>query len=468
MQGTKSAHLVGICGSGMKAIAEMLHGRGWPITGSDLRPSSLLLKHFQNLGIQVRSGNHPQNVPDRADLLIYSPAVAVTNPERVRARELGIQEQSSVEFLGDLMGEKIGLSIAGTHGKSTATALTGWILEQSGKKPSVIAGAELRNLGRNGWSGSGEHFVVESCEFHRNFMKLKPSHAVLLGIEQDHFDCFGSLDELTDAFAQFARLIPSSGIVLIRDDCPASLRATEQLFGRRLLLSRTNPHADWYAEGVVQTEQGSRFRLVTSTAPQGSIEVEFPVLGEHHIWNALAAAALSRQAGVELEAIAQALASFPGLKRRFEILGEPGGVTLIDDYAHHPTAVAATIQTARTRFRDRGRLTVVFQPHQVSRTRALMDEFAASLCGADLVYITPVYGARESFEKELTETSQELVQSCRSRGLNAHFLVSLDQILTRVHDDVAPGDVLLTLGAGDIDQIHHALTVRLQRNHSSE
>ena len=459
----QSAHLVGICGAGMKALAELLSSQGWRVTGSDAvlarRTSEVLLRR----GLRVHQGHAVGHLPPDAQLLVYSPAVEESNPERQQALQLGIPQYSYSQMLGQLMASKIGISIAGTHGKSTTTAMTGCILTEAQLAPSVVFGAELREFRVSGWSGTGPHFVAESCEYQRSFLNLSPRLAAILSLEPDHFDCFSNFTETIDAFEQFARRLPEGGYLLIPEQSAAAKQASEQTVAEIETFSLQST-ADWWASDIRRQGLGTRFRAFLRGEFFSEIWLQVP--GTHNVLNALAAMALCHRAGLSAAAIRDGLAEFPGLKRRFEPLGSWRGVSLFDDYAHHPTEVRATLETAREMFPDR-RIWCVFQPHQVSRTAALFDEFSRSFGAVNELLLTPIFAARETVDQEPAELSRQLTDAVRVQGVSARFSPSLDHTLATLDHDLRPGDVLFTMGAGDIGQIHYAFTRRLQRHHAA-
>lgn len=462
MPSFRSAHLVGACGAGMKALAELLMGLGWKVTGSDLQAPEVASEMFARRGLRIHHGHHGRFLPSDADVLVYSPAVSSKNPERQMAAHRGIPELSYSQMLGYLMRDKTGVSIAGTHGKSTTTAMTAFVLTDAGLSPSAIIGAGIREIDANGWAGQGPLFVVESCEYQRSFLNLSPRYAAILGIEPDHFDCFQNLDETITAFAEFAQRVPQDGVLVIRGDCQATRSACMAAVAKVETFS-LQPDADWWAADMRPSSEGVRFRIFHQGEYFSEISLRIP--GEHNVLNALAAAAICHQAGALPSGIRDGLHRFPGIQRRFEPVGSWRGVTLIDDYAHHPTAVAATLKTARERFPER-RIWCVFQPHQVSRTRALLPEFAASFTDADEVLVVPVFAARERVRQEPQEVSVALVAGIQTVGGSARYSATLDQTLATLEDGLRPGDVLITMGAGDIAQVHHAFTRRLQPNYT--
>ncbi len=459
-----TAHLVGICGSGMQALAEMLQGLGWTVSGSDLQPSQSVLEVLRRRGMQVHCGHSEEFVPQSAGTLVYSPAITPLNAERQRAEQLGIPQMSYNQMLGELMKTRIGISIAGTHGKSTTTAMVACMLRDGGFSPSAVIGAELiGTTAVSGWAGSGELFVVESCEYQKNFLTLSPTHAVLTGIEADHFDYFHDLRETRDAFAEFVGRLPREGHLVIRGDCEATRVAAASSLAQIETYSFRET-SDWWAADLCPSESGICFRIFHDGNFFTEISLRIP--GRHNVLNALAAAAICHNLGASAEAVREGLQDFRGIRRRFEVLGSWRGVTLIDDYAHHPTAVVATLQTAREQFPGR-RLLCAFQPHQESRTRALLDEFAESFDAADEVFLAPIFTAREKSSAAAEQTNAALAERLATRGRCVHLLPSLDRLVADLDDAVRPGDVLVTMGAGDINRIQHELTRRIQRHHSA-
>ena len=457
-----SAHLIGICGSGMQALAELLTGLGYRVTGSDLQPVNSNLESLQSRGLRVHHGHHREFLPSEVDVVVYSPAVAADNPERALARELRIPQFSYSQMLGRLMQGQIGVSIAGTHGKSTTTAMTASILHQAGRQPSAVLGAEVLARRASGWSGSGDLFVVESCEYKQSFLDLTPTHAAILGIEPDHFDCYPQIEQAVDAFRQFADKVPSDGTLVLRGDCPNTMQACRNAAAHLETFSLV-PGMDWWAADIRRSWMGTRFRVFRRGDFFAEMLLQIP--GRHNVLNALAATALCASLGLSAAEIREGLAEFRGIARRFEEIGSWRGVTLVDDYAHHPTAVSATLQAAREEYPGR-RIWCAFQPHQVSRTRTLIHEFAASFSAADRVLITPIYAAREGTAGEATDAARELADRIAEKHPHARFCCSLDQTIVTLKDEAQPNDVLITMGAGDIYQVHHAFTRRLQRNHT--
>ncbi|HVX16275.1 MAG TPA: UDP-N-acetylmuramate--L-alanine ligase [Pirellulales bacterium] len=452
----RTAHLIGIAGAGMQSLAEALVDQGWTVTGSDLAPEQA--RWLWSKGVLVHRGHAARQMPADARLVVYSDAVGVENPERQRAHELGLPEYSYPQMVGELMKGRIGLAVAGTHGKSTTTALTAEILIAAGLDPSVIGGGTPLGQTSGGRHGQGRYLLAEACEYHRNFLHLCPRLAALTGIEPDHFDCFPSDAELTAAFGDFVRRLPRSGTLVLNADCPVA-RKVAGMTRARIVTYGLDAPADWRAE--ILSQNGGRFQ-VDLLRPGGRIaKISLSLPGRHNLQNALAAAALAAQAGAGDEAIAQGLTRFAGLARRLERVGLWREAAWYDDYAHHPTAVRATLATVRQMFPSR-RIWCIFQPHQVSRTRRLLDEFAASLQNADRVAIAEVFPAREMPGPACSAVAAELAERTRAQGTDVLGGHTLDRLADEVGEEVAAGDVLLTLGAGDIRKIWNATARRIR------
>lgn len=462
-----AAHLVGIGGAGMKALAELLVGLGWKVTGSDARESDAL-DRMRGQGLKVFAGHDDAALPPVVDLLVHSPAVGPENPERAEAARRNLPQLTLSEMLGALTAGRVGVAVTGTHGKSTTTAMVATILRRAGKDPSAAFGAELCGSGRSGWAGDGELLVVEGCEYRRSFLALRPTHAAILNVEADHFDCYADLPAVKAAFGEFGSLLPPHGVLLVRGDCPPAMEAASAASARVVTFS-AEPTGDYWATDLRPVEGGTRFRVFRRGEYLAQVTLRVP--GEHNVTNALAAAALCCELGVSPSDIREGLWEFRGIRRRFEAVGSWRGRLLIDDYAHHPTAVRAVLEATRRQYPGR-RICCAFQPHQVSRTLALLPEFAASLALADGVLLAPIYAARESSpaaqsSRAAAEAEARLVDAVNAAGTPARLLPSLDLLPDAVDHDTRPGDVLVTMGAGDIDRVHHEFSRRLRRHHAA-
>ena len=443
----RRAHLIGIAGNGMRALADVLVGWGWTVGGSDLDPSPA--KHLIAAGASLFQGHAAEHLPPDAELVVYSDAVPPDNPELRLAVERGVEMLSYFQMLGRLgLGRNLS-AVAGTHGKSTTTAMTAHLLVQAGLDPTVVCGATPLGAVSGGRAGSSNMMLVEACEYRANFLHLRPRQAVILGIEPDHFDCYGSLDELEAAFGRFAASVPADGLLLARHDCPSTRRAAAQA-GCRVETFGLSPDADWSARTLA--EQQGRFRFELWRGGSRFCEVRLQVPGRHNVVNALAAAALACENGLSASRIAAGLGDFPGLHRRMELLGERRGVTLIDDYAHHPTEVRAALEAARKMFPGR-RLWCVFQPHQASRTERLLDELAESLQNADKLLVADIFRAREGYDRSGGVTSVDLAQKAAAGSVEVLPGHTNREITETLETQLSPGDVLITLGAGDVSNL---------------
>ncbi len=441
---SRRAHLVGIAGNGMRALADVLVGWGWTVSGSDLDTS--LAKHLIAAGASLFQGHAAEHLPPDAELVVYSDAVPPDNPELRLAVERGVEVLSYFQMLGRLgVGRNLS-AIAGTHGKSTATAMTAHLLIQAGLDPTVVCGATPLGAASGGWAGSSNMMLVEACEYRANFLRLRPQKAVILGIEPDHFDCYGSLDELEAAFGRFAASVPADGLLLARHDCPSTRRTAAQA-GCKVETFGLSPDADWSARELA--EQQGRFHFELWRGGSRFCEVRLQAPGRHNVVNALAAAALACENGLSASRIAAGLGDFTGLHRRMELLGERRGVAVLDDYAHHPTEVRAALSAARMMFPGR-RLWCVFQPHQASRTERLLDELAESMQNADKVLVADIFRAREGHALSGGVTSGDLARKAAAAGVEVLPGHTNREITVTLETQLSPGDVLITLGAGEM------------------
>jgi UDP-N-acetylmuramate--alanine ligase len=450
------AHLIGIAGSGMQALAQVLLERGWWLTGSDLEPSST--HWLAHRGVRIDTGHSPGHLPAQADLVVHSDAVPEDNCERLRACELGLPIRSYPAMLGELMRRHVGLAVAGTHGKSTTTAMAAAILDRAGASPTVVCGGTPLGRDSGGQHGRGRAVLVEACEYRANFLQFPARLALILGIEHDHFDCFPSSESLDMAFAAFVRRVPANGLVLARAGCEATHRAVASA-ACRVVTFGVQTAADWQAEQLRGARGLYTFSIVRRGRPLG--DVTLAVAGRHQVVNALAAAALAGEYGARASDIVGALSAFAGLRRRFELVRNETGIVVLDDYAHHPTEIEATLATVREAYPGR-RVWCVFQPHQASRTTFLLDKFAASLDHADRIAVADVFAAREAAGESTMRLAATLAARLRARGkvvLTAH---RTNDILEQVCAALTPGDVLITLGAGDIRKLCDGIARRLR------
>jgi len=424
-------------------MAEALLGWGWKLSGSDLHLDGV--HPLGALGAHLCQGHAAEHVPAAAELVLFSDAIPADNPELLRAAELGIPTMSYFQMLGRLSAGRRTLAIAGTHGKSTTTGMAAHLLIEAGCDPTVFCGAAPLGKTSGGRAGQSDLLLIEACEYRANFLHLRPRHALILGIEPDHFDCFDSPQQLQRAFVRFAASVPADGLVLARHDCSSTRRVIVGLTCRVETLG-LDPDADWSAENLV--EESGLFRFGIRHQGRKVCDVRLRVPGRHNVLNALAAAALACENGLSGQQVAAGLAGFPGLHRRLEMRGVWRGVTLIDDYAHHPTEVAAALAAVHGMF-PRRRVWCVFQPHQVSRTERLLDELAASLQNADKVLVSEIFRAREGGPRPGEVTAADLARRARAGGVEVLPARTDEEIRRTLETQVASGDVLIVMGAGD-------------------
>jgi UDP-N-acetylmuramate--alanine ligase len=456
----KHIHLIGIGGTGLSAIALLLKERGYTVSGSD-RTLSPLARQLSAHGVTVYAGHDANNVL-QADLVVRSSAIPDDNPEVLAALQAGIPVLKRAEFLGQLMDGYQGIAIAGTHGKTTTTAMVAWTFTSLGQDPSYIIGGVAKNLGNNAHAGSGRNFVIEADEYDNMFLGLTPDVEVVCTLEHDHPDCFPTVESYKEAFIRFVhRLEPDGVLITCTDD--AGTRWLASNHGRkdiRTLTYGTDAKADYRAEDLAPNQRGG-FDFTALYHGEKLTTVRLQVPGAHNALNALAALAVTHIQGLPVDQAAAALAEFSGTGRRFEVLGEAAGIVVVDDYAHHPTEVRATLSAARARYPGR-RIWAVWQPHTYSRTVTLLDDFIAALQLADHVIVTEVYAAREHSQGF---SSAVIVEAMTHPS--AYFAPTLPSATQYLLEQLQPGDVLLVLSAGDADQISASVYAELKSQEAS-
>ncbi len=466
-------HLIGIGGSGLSAIARLLLERGHTVTGSD-RALSPLAQDLVAAGAGVFLGHKAENVRG-ANLVIRSSAVPDDNVEVLAAQAAGIPMMKRANFLGQLMANHQSIAIAGTHGKTTITAMIAWLLVQLGEDPSYIIGGTARNLGRNAHAGKGQAFVIEADEYDRMFLGLQPDLAIVSYLEHDHPDCYPTPLDYRQAFVDFIQGLRPGGTLLVsHDNLEARQLARVIPSGCQSLTYGTNPEADYTAANLVHNQQGGydfeAFFCQECDQPQRLALVSLQVPGEHNVRNALAALAAVHQLLPQehrpqgMSIAAQALSEYIGAGRRFDVRGVVDGVTVIDDYAHHPTEVQATLAAARARYPQQ-RIWAVWQPHTYSRTRALLPQFIRSFDNAERVLVTEIYAAREQAEQFDHFSAAQVVQQINHPGVQ--FVPTLEDATSVLLASLQPGDVLLILSAGDADQVSVNVLAHLQERHQA-
>jgi UDP-N-acetylmuramate--alanine ligase len=448
-----TVHFVGIGGIGMSALAELLVARGHTVTGSDVRASKLT-ERLHSLGVRVNIG-HTAEAVHGADLVVATSAARPDNPELVEARRTGLPVIKRAELLGWLMGESYGLAVAGTHGKTTTTGLLAFILRSAGLEPTALIGGEPLDFPSHGLLGKGRHLVAEADEFDRSFLRLWPKVAVITSIEADHLDCYANLEEIVTAFREFASRVPDDGLLVTCADDPI-LRQLDVAVPRQSYGFAAD--AGWRITGSRPVSPyGTRFEFTT---PAGDVhECNLHLSGRHFAQDALAAIVAASHVGVEPGIGARALAGFRGTRRRFELVGEESGVVVVDDYGHHPTEVKATLRAARER--HNGAIWCVFQPHTVNRTEKLLAEFGAAFGDVDHLLVLPIYQPAGREPETQTVTSLDLVELVRHP--DARYVDGLDEAARLLAMETARGDLVITMGAGDVNRVGPDLLARLKQ-----
>lgn len=456
-------HFVGIGGIGMSGIAEILQSMDYVVQGSDISENANV-KRLRAKGIDISIGHDAKNLADRngdpVAAVVVSSAIKKNNPELVEARALKIPVVRRADMLAELMRLKWAIAVGGTHGKTTTTSLIGAILEEADRDPTVINGGIIHAYGTNTRLGKSEWMVVESDESDGSFTRLPATVAVITNIDPEHMDHYGSFEDVKDAYRSFAENVPFYGFSVLCMDHPEVQMFIPELTDRKCLTYGFSKQADICGKNIRFGERGATFDVTISLANKDSEKWEdiyLPMPGEHNVQNTLAAIAIAHELGISETVVKKALRGFQGVNRRFTITGEAQGITIVDDYGHHPVEVAAVLKAARQMLvNDDARVFAVMQPHRFSRLHELMDDFSASFNDADTVFITDVYAASEDpIEGADKET---LVEKIRSHGhKNAHVVEDRQQLVEKLFQNAKRGDMVVCLGAGDITAWAHAL-----------
>lgn len=439
----RAVHFVGIGGVGMSGIAEVLHNLGYEVTGSDLKETETT-RRLTSLGIRVRIGHARENT-DHAHVVVISSAVSPANPEVVEAKRRSIPVIPRAEMLAELGRLKYGILVAGAHGKTTTTSLIATSLGEGGLDPTVVIGGRLNAMGSNARLGQGDYLVAEADESDGSFLKLNPTIAVITNIDKEHMDFFKDLEALKAAFLTFINKIPFYGIAVVCLE-NAHIREILPFIERKTLTYGLTDAADIYARNIRHEGVNMYFEPVMMGRPLGVFNIPTP--GRHNVLNSLAAIAVAMELQIPVEVVSKALGKFGGIHRRFEFKGEEKGVRVYDDYGHHPSEIAATLKAARECFAD-NRIVVLFQPHRYTRTRDLMDDFAVSFTDADKIFLLDIYPAGEKPIEGIT--AEALLKKIEKASAGAiHYEAVRKEMVDTVVGELRHGDVLLTLGAGDV------------------
>jgi len=436
-------HFVGIGGIGMSGIAELLINLGYTVSGSDIRKSDIT-DRLSQIGGNIFESHAPENV-DGADVVVISSAVNLTNPEIAAAKEAGIPVIPRAEMLAELMRLKYSIAVAGAHGKTTTTSMIATVLDKAGLDPTVVIGGKLKSVGLNALLGKGDFLVAEADESDGSFLKMSPAIAVVTNIDREHLDHYGNMENIKDAFTRFINGVPFYGTsVVCLDNEP--LQDILPLIKKRFITYGLSNQADLQARGIKLEGFKSLYSVFMNTKKLGDIILNLP--GIHNVYNSLAAIAVSMELGVSFDHIRDAFSTIQGVQRRLELKGEANGAKVFDDYGHHPTEIKTTLAALREIYPE-NKITVVFQPHRYSRTRDLFDEFIKSFYQSDSLVLLPIYAAGEKEIPDLSNIS--LAEAISAHGHREVLAFdSMENAADHVLSSIKPGDVVLTLGAGNV------------------
>jgi len=456
----KTVHFIGIAGCGMAGLARMLLDAGATVTGSDPTPNEASLD-LAKRGAKISRTQLGELLNRDVDLVVRTAAVPDTNPEFLAAKKFNLPTIKYAQLLGQIMQERYAIAVSGTHGKTTTTSLISHALLSCDADPSFVIGGTVPQLGGSSRSGGGRTFVVEACEYDRSFHSLHPTVCIITNIEADHLDCYKDLDEIISSFRTFAEKVPADGLILANGQDANVAKAVQGLAAKVETVAIQNATAeeglmaaDWVTVPVA-SQNGCHGGIVHYHGkPVATLRLAIP--GMHNLYNATLALAACNAAGADLERAAAALGRFSGVDRRMTPMGSYRGATLVDDYGHHPTEIAATLKALRERYRP-ARLICVFQPHQHSRTRTLLDDFATCFKGADLAIIADIYSVRDSEEEKRLTSAKMVVERINAAGSKAIHIATFPQIVEYLKQNAADGDLILTIGAGNVVDVAREL-----------
>lgn len=441
-------HFTGIGGISMSALAEIMISRGFTVTGSDSHESKIT-DHLESLGAKIFYNQVAGNISSNIDVLIYTAAIKQDNPELVKAKELGIPLLTRAEFLGQIMlNYPMAIGVSGTHGKTTTTSMLSQIMLEGNTDPTILVGGIMPAIHGNTRVGHSDKLITEACEYTNSFLSFKPNMAIILNVAADHLDFFKDLDDIRHSFRKFAELVPDDGFLVINSDIDNLEYFTDGLKCKVITVGSDPAKSDYSATNIEfdQFAKGSYDLVVNG---EKSFHVALNVTGEHNIYNSLAAIAAAHAMGISDENIKAGLTQYGGTDRRFQYKGKVGDVTIIDDYAHHPDEITATIKTAK--HYPHKKMWVVFQPHTYSRTKSLLPEFGKALKEADAVVLADIYAARE--KDTLGVSSLDVKKEIEKYGTEVHYYPSFSEIENFLLESCSPGDLLITMGAGDVVKI---------------
>ena len=443
----KTYHFIGIGGIGTSGLAKMLMRNGAYISGSDMSESPVTAE-LARLGATIHIGHSPQNLAGKVDAVIISAAVNGANPELGRASELGCPIYKYAEMLGKLFDSYSGIAVSGTHGKSTTSSWIAYLFTKAGLRPNFIIGADIPQLGGSSGVGNGQFFVAEACEYDRSFLNLHPSVGIILNIEADHLDYYRDENEIVEAFTDFAAGIKPGGALIVNGTDKNIARLLRRVKpDQKVITVGLEPHCTYTAANLELIEGLYAFDVIRDGKTIGRTQIGLP--GRHNVYNALIVVAAATEAGVPETVVLEQLRGFTGIDRRLMLKAKIDGITILDDYAHHPTEIRASLDAIRQRYNP-NRLWCIFQPHQYSRTRFLLDDFAESFKLADITIVPEIYFVRDTAENKQKVSAETLVSCIKQRNCQALFINDFSGILAHLKENVKPGDLVLTMGAGTI------------------
>lgn len=453
---TRKIHFIGIGGIGMSGIAEFLHNQGLEISGSDMKKTDVTA-HLEDIGIRITEGHQPETITD-ADVVVKSSAVKDDNPEIIAAKAMKIPVIRRAEMLAEITRMSFSIGISGTHGKTTTTSMAGMVLEAAGLDPTIIVGGKVKNFGSNNVMGSGKHIVVEADEYDHSFLSLTPCIAGITNVDEDHLDCYRNLDDIKGAFIEYANKVPFFGCVIACLDDPG-VQAILPHINKKIITYGLSRQADVQAKNIIMKDFTASYDVTYKSYNLGRISMN--VTGKHNIQNSLLAVAIGLELDIPFKSIQDGMSKFSGVFRRFELKGEAQSITVYDDYAHHPTEVAATLEG----FKDsvQRRIVALFQPHLYSRTRDLYEKFGKAFFSCDCLILAPIYPAREL---PIPGVSSQLIADAaiQSGHHHVHLIHDNADIVQATLDLLEPGDILITIGAGNIWQYGEQILAELQKS----
>lgn len=445
----KHYFFIGIGGIGMSGLAKILLEQRQKVSGSELVHNKQT-DELEKLGAEIFYEQNGQNLDNSIDVVVISGAINSENLDRKKAEELNLEIITRTKLLNEIASEQKMIAITGTHGKTTTSAMIATILEKAGESPTAIVGAEVKAINSNARYGEGEHSVVEACEYQKAFLDLHPYASVITNIEADHLDCYKDLDEIIATFSKFVSQISKEGFLVFYGEDENIQKAISSFTGEKISYGKTEDNI-WQVKNISSKGLKTRFSAYKNMQLYGDFELKIP--GEHNVLNALSAIATCDRLGVDYENIKSALADFTGADRRFQLVGEKNGVTIIDDYGHHPTEIKATLAGARN-FYPENEIIAVFQPHQHSRTKFLLKEFADSFDDADKIIIPEIYAVRDTTADIASVSSKDLVDLINKKTPGkAQYFKTFEETAEYLGENLKDSQVIITIGAGPVDEV---------------